>query len=331
MTLPEHLSAADEAAAFWLFRRDCGLGAEELGAFEAWRAASPDHEEAWLRVAASWDRIGTMDEPLIDAMRADALAARPARRWPVRWIAACTAAAAVAAAAVGIIGWDTLRPVSRDAGSVEIAADTPPTYVSHDTMQTFTLADGSQATLDHDSALVVRFSKGARDLRLLKGEALFDVRHDGRPFSVEARDVAVTATGTRFDVQLSHDQVSATLQRGAVKVRRKDDPVTITLAPGQMLVAAKGRPMSVTRVDAKKTLAWSVGFLEFRDTPLDQAVTQIVQGTSVRIRAVGPAARLRVNGRFRSGDPLGFLAAITQVLPVRQRRAADGTIELVRR
>jgi transmembrane sensor len=328
MSLPEDLRAADEEAALWLFRQDAGMSDAHEAALTAWRGASPENEAAWVRLAAAWDSVVSVDQPLIDAMRIDALTARPAYAAPVRRFA-FAAAAVICLILIGLGGWTALRP-RISPGSVEIAANAPPTYIAGDAVKMVTLADGSRATLSQGSELAVRFSNGSRDLRLLRGESVFDVVHDGRPFTVAVGDVAVTATGTRFDVRLTSGQVTATLERGAVVIRRKGEADAV-LAPGQMLVAAQGKPMVVSDVDAPAALAWTTGFFEFHDTPLDQAAAQVVRGTSVRIKVMGAAARLKVSGRFRSGDPRGFLAAITQVLPVRQRRGADGVTELLMR
>jgi transmembrane sensor len=63
------------------------------------------------------------------------------------------------------------------------------------------LPDGSTAWLNTDSALRVAFDGARRLIRLLEGEALFEVAHDpARRFAVLAHDGLSTALGTRFAV-----------------------------------------------------------------------------------------------------------------------------------
>src|SRR5262249_52423190 len=56
------------------------------------------------------------------------------------------------------------------------------------------LSDGSVVTLNAASSITVEMSRGRRTIRLLSGEALFQVAHDAvRPFDVLTADTAVRA------------------------------------------------------------------------------------------------------------------------------------------
>src|ERR1700761_1751460 len=66
-----------------------------------------------------------------------------------------------------------------------------------------TLAGGSQLYLAPASLGNTHFPLGRREVRLLRGQAFFAVKHSAtRPFVVSARNVTVTAIGTEFDVQI---------------------------------------------------------------------------------------------------------------------------------
>jgi transmembrane sensor len=324
----QNMSASD-AAALWTFRHDVGLSKEDAEQFEAWLAASPDHAAAWAQAQVAWAAVDSEDDPFIDAMRVDALSARAPRRQVVSWQAA--AAAVIVVAILGAVGWRMILPGFAGSPQGEIALNAAPTYGAQAVQRTVILPDGSQVTLAANAALALNFSSQQRELRLLQGRALFDVRHEGRPFAVQARDTVVTATGTRFDVVIQSSQVSTSLERGQVIVRRKGDALAVTLAPGQELVSAPGRPMRVSRIDPTIRLAWSEGYVEFHDTPLKTAVEEINRNSNLVIHVLGGAADLKVNGRFRIGDAKGFLAAIVEVLPVRQRPSRDGGIDLLLR
>jgi transmembrane sensor len=99
------------------------------------------------------------------------------------------------------------------------------------------LADGSIARLAPDSAISVTYAANRREVRLLKGEAWFDVRHDpGRPFYVNAKGVTTTVLGTAFDVRMDQEGVTAELVRGQVRVAYgggSAPPISEQLAPGE--------------------------------------------------------------------------------------------------
>jgi transmembrane sensor len=324
---PSAFMKAQQEAVGWMMRQQDGLSAAEEAEFTAWVSESQDHKDAWAQAEATWREIDAEDDPVLEAMRADALTARPDRAGRLLPWAAAAAAVVLIVSVVGGLTWQAHSPAWAPNGQ-EIALTAAPTYSTTGSQQTVLLADGSQATLDQDTALAVRFADGRRDLRLLRGRALFDVRHETRPFAVAAADTMITATGTRFSVGIAAGSVSATLERGSVTVTREHDPALIILSPGQMATSTPGRPMQVSHADPVRSLPESPEYLEFQDTPLADAVDAMNRQGTIRIRVVGAAAHLKLNGRFRADDPLGFVAAVTAELPVRQRTSPDGAIEL---
>ncbi|MES3100571.1 FecR family protein [Sphingomonas faeni] len=327
------MAHADENAALWLFRHDVGLSVQETQEFADWLASSDENTAAWVRANAVLDSIGLDDDPFLDAMRTDALAARP-RRFSASRIArvAISGAAALVVGTIGVLSWQSMdhgRPLG--GSSPVVVASTVSNYETAGDVRTVQLPDGSQAILNRQTHLTIAFSDRRRDLRVVRGEALFDVRHDGRGFVVRGGDTTVTATGTRFAVRVLPRSVVATLERGSVTVGRDGDARTVALVPGQQLVSTVGKPMQVSDANPEATLPWVVTYERFNDTPLDVAVARMSAHSKRPMRAVGQAAHLLISGRFRSDDPDGFIVAVTMTLPVRQRRAKDGAIELVGR
>src|SRR3546814_16085472 len=69
--------------------------------------------------------------------------------------------------------------------------------------RTVRLADGTAITLNTDSAVRVGYVADRRLVRLLRGQALFEVAKDPhRPFVVQAGAKQITALGTIFEVRL---------------------------------------------------------------------------------------------------------------------------------
>src|SRR5690606_23127337 len=91
--------------------------------------------------------------------------------------------------------------------------------------RTFSLPDGSTITLNTNSELKVTYDKDFRNIRLLRGEAHFEVARDlDRPFLVYAGNGLVRAVGTAFTVFI-HDpkEVEVTVTHGVIEVSALDD------------------------------------------------------------------------------------------------------------
>ena len=95
-----------------------------------------------------------------------------------------------------------------------------------------TLADGSIVTLNTASRIETRMNGQERTVRLLEGEAFFEVAHDAtRPFRVYAGDGMTVAVGTAFSVRLNKNAVEVVVSEGKVAYSRvADTPTPETIA-----------------------------------------------------------------------------------------------------
>ena len=84
--------------------------------------------------------------------------------------------------------------------------------------RSFDLADGSVMTLNTDTEAEISFTGSQRYVRLVHGQALFEVEKGKRPFIVEASRSQTTALGTVFDVYAKAGSVEVTLIEGSVGV-----------------------------------------------------------------------------------------------------------------
>jgi transmembrane sensor len=101
---------------------------------------------------------------------------------------------------------------------------------------TVNLADGSQIILDSNSALAVDFTGPERQVRLLAGQAYFEVAPDAsKPFHVKAGEVDVRVTGTAFNVDLEDQLIDIAVSHGSVQVSDKSSgrPLSPPLTAGQ--------------------------------------------------------------------------------------------------
>ena len=305
-------------------------------AFSRWLAARPEHAEAFDRTGVAWDLLEPhAAEPEVIRARRDALdfARRSGeRRWgldPTRRAAFRMAASIAAVIAIGAVTWPLVdgKDVYR---------------TGHTERRQVTLADGSQVALDSDTKLVVRYTRAARQLRLERGQARFDVAHNPyRPFSVTARDRTVVATGTAFNVDIVGPVVHVTLIEGSVVVKpariasaaaSKAPPRVVALRSGQQLEAVEGSAIAkVQAVHADDATAWEQGKLIFDDVPLAEAAARVNRYASRKV--VIPekqVASLTVSGVFRTGDADTFARAMAQYLNL-QAAFGDDQIALTSR
>ena len=320
-----------DAAAYWLARHDADPTTAADPAFLAWLEASEDHAAAWTRAEALWERAADdlRDDPLADALRASALAARPPVLsqgvWPKLLAAACVTIALLGAG----VGWRHLAGRAPSSGTqVASAAPVIQQATRLGERRAVTLTDGTRLEIDSDTRVDVAFDEKARRLRVVKGQVYIQVAQDAaRPFSVDARDQTIVDRGTEFGVRVMPGMMSVTLAKGSVAVGARGGAMQ-ALKPGERLMVRDGRPPMLQTVDVGSVLAWRDGFVEFSDTPLSDAVAEMNRHGGRRMVIADPrVGALKISGRFKLGEPERFLRTVSMLLPVRAVRVGE-TMEI---
>lgn len=328
------LNAGDQAAAWFARLRADNVRQADRDRFARWLDADPAHASAYSDYEALWVGLqGAAADESIVAMRQQALALGRAREpWPWQKLAALAATVAIVLIAGLMLLRPTLPPAAGD-GQERPAiaqADGVRTYRTEVGQRTsIRLADGSTVDLNTASVLEVDIGASHRNLRLLRGEALFDVAHDAsRPFVVQAGGQRVVALGTRFEVDVRASETRVTLVEGRVEVSRlaaegqkaaKADEVR-QLRPGELLIAAATQPFVVRTTNVDEALSWRTGRLTFTDEPLGTVVEEINRYSTRRVVLGDPTlAELRVSGVFRTGSVGDFVAALDAGFPVESR------------
>jgi transmembrane sensor len=192
-----------------------------------------------------------------------------------------------------------------------------------------TLSDGSSVILNTNSRIDVRFTAERRIVRLLAGQAWFQVARDAnRPFVVEAADQRVTALGTAFDIRLGEqDSVQVTLAEGRVSVEPIRSSlarlihaaaVTAELSPGEALIVSGDAPARKRKADLSKVNGWRQGQVVFDNDTLEAALAEVNRYSSTRIELADPSlATLRVSGVFKAGHSESFVETVTGHYPIR--------------
>jgi transmembrane sensor len=319
--------AVEEAAACFIARRAEGWIPSEEQLLNAWLAANEAHQRAYDAADRAWRVFETANgDEILGAMRERALATSP--RTSTAWTMAGLAAAAVVVLALAVTL--AFRPALNLPGFRHPSQGAAFEYASaRGQMRELRLADGSEVTLDADSAISGRFSAAARSLRLERGRAFFAVAHDrSRPFSVAAGDRRVVAVGTHFDVDLAAGTLSVTLLEGHVTVARLDGAgKAAALDPGQQFVERNGRAL-VRVVGAAQGAAWKSGLIDFDDQPLSEAAAIMNRYGADQIVIRDPrVGAIRVSGQFRAGKPQRFAQTVAELEGLRVVTSA-GQIEL---
>jgi transmembrane sensor len=328
----------DEAAGYWFARlQSPHATAEDWRRFEVWRDQSPENAAAYDRLDAFWQAAADIEDAQeIQELREAVHSQRPARRF--RFSAAV--AASLIAAIVGA-GWLSNH------GNLQMLVTEPQAWFASGPdhgrfatavgeRSTIKLHDGSVLTLDTNSEVNVDYAAAQRTIYLIHGQVMFEVAHDKtRPFTVQAGDRRVIATGTAFSVRLDEAAVSVALVEGNVVVEQLPDgksgvpKAETTLQPGERLVAKAGAPSSVTTTDIERVTSWRSGKVVFLDTPLADAVKELNRYSTDKILLADDAfAALRVNGVFRTGQPLDFARAVASVYPVTIDQEHPGQIRI---
>ena len=184
---------------------------------------------------------------------------------------------------------------------------------------TVVLADGSRMDLSTATMLSVELSERRRRVRLLQGEAWFQVAPDAaRPFVVEAAGGRTTALGTAFAVALRGRGAEVSVTEHAVRVEAGGDRQT--LAEGRGLDYDRGG-LGVQREVDMLTLDWREGRLAFIDQPLGEVAAALDRWTGARTVVLDRAlAARRVTLTLPTQDAGLGLERLAQATPLRITR-----------
>lgn len=154
------------------------------------------------------------------------------------------------------------------------------------------LPDGSKVWLNGGSTLryPLAFKPGRRAVSLT-GEAYFEVESDAEnPFVVHTKNVAVTATGTAFNVDAfrNDDVISVTMVRGIVDVDMQGTRRRI--APGERICYDnRVGTYTVDRTDPDKWCAWRNGEIIFENDRLEYVFHRLGQLYNVEFTVCDPS------------------------------------------
>ena len=323
----------------WLIRLDGDEepSAEEKASLRAWTERSDAHREELARISQFWDEASVLTELSIplqnEAQNQRGQSKVVAANWLKGFMGFQYAGVLSMVCVVGLVLFafntynNTLNAASNGIYSTAVGE-----------LQTHTLADGSVLRINTDSQVEVNFNAEARSIRLLRGEAHFEVSHNKRwPFDVYAGIGRVKAVGTAFSVRLSDERVRVIVSEGRVDLAAPLD--TVDQKPGELAApavlqsigllerrqtasfdnrmnaaeASSATPGTESRsllnvntlqeVELGRQLSWREGFLVFNAQPLSQVVAEVERYTPITIKILDEDLNaLRIGGRFKIGE-----------------------------
>jgi len=301
-------SEARREASHWYVRLREEEGDEAAQAeFAEWLHADPAHAKAWQsmcetmeavgRTPAEWRSCGLPGQ--VGRLRESRSANRAPRRRAGIAIGAAIAACALALALPTI--------------GLHLRADhiTAPGHVEQ-----VRLADGSTVRLGPDSAIAVDYGDGGRTVRLLSGQAMFDVAHDeARPFRVRAGDVTATVLGTSFDVRMLGSVTGIAVAHGHVRVEDASARPTGAhdLHAGEWVRLDAGHAAETGTIAPQLVGGWQRGEALAENRTVGSMIDEIRPWFAGRIIVAdaGLAGR-RVTGIYNVRDPEQALAMIVR-------------------
>ena len=300
-------------AAAWIARlHDERHGPDLEAQFQEWLCESDENRRAFNRMTRVWEQAGKIQMRARD----DLPAIRQLRRSRFSPWAATLAATLVLVVIAAVYYW-------RDNALVTGIGE----------QQVRLLQDGTRVVLNTDTRIEVNYDQHARRVRLVRGEAWFDVsKRPTWPFLVSVGDQEIRALGTSFIVR--HDDVhdlTVILVDGRISVipvagnKEASSQTPRILTPGQRLVVAVHQEPTVDRPELSRVTAWERGRVEFEETPLADATAEMNRYNTIHIIVPdAEIARLRIGGVFRAGDSDEFVKIVTAAFALRaDRRAHD--------
>ncbi len=321
MSCPMHITHIDPdtTAAEWLLRQEHGLSPDEQLHFQQWLASHPAHQQAWQ---------GMQDiNGLIDAMPAACgqhfskqrkqLAAQEKRARYKQQIQAYFSPRRLAGCALAVLACSYLW-LSMPSYQQQI-------HTARGQMLEQQLPDGSRIELDSDSQLEIALYRDKREVRLLKGQAMFYVSK-GRPFHVLTDQAKVSVIGTQFTVRNIQQQTQVAVQSGRVAVYAKpssSQSAGVILQAGETVSLANHHLAPVQFIAPEAVGSWRQGRLTFNNTKLIDAIAEFERYADTGLSVATPKlGQLRISGSFEINKLKQFTRALPQVLPVQINNGA---------
>lgn len=310
---PQVNRLAEDEAVFWFSKMNGSPSFKDRVAFEKWLALVPENAWAFAEIEDGWqslDRATLADsvENSDDLVTKSLLRITTERhRRKTRTLRSATTSICLFFALGGVWFWLTQPTFLQD-----IQAD----YVaSRGERKTIVLEDGSSVDLDAGSAIKVSFDENLRSVRLLRGQAFFEVKKDRKPFVVAAAGGQSQVLGTSFAVSLEEDRVEVALAQGSLVVTAINNKENQSLSSGQSVTYNSSSLSSVKPVDLSKIASWRQDRLTFSNEPLQNVLKRLQRYRTGRVVIYNSdLGERRITGSVSLADADATLASLAKAV-----------------
>lgn len=350
----EASSVVESEALAWIAQLNGDdVSEKDLAAFREWVNRSPAHQKEIKELSELWTGLNVltvMDEPIRQADKVSRhLRKNKARK---HWKRRIILPALAGAAAVCLLMISPLSSNNIESTTYEANVSVPLVFkTAKGEHQTHALEDGSVITVNTDSHIEVDFTQGQRDVRLLKGEALFSVAHDERrPFLVFANDGIVRAVGTEFSVHLKDNAFDVLVSEGSVELSTLKPTKPISGTTQTSANAPKVASLGIIKAghtaqvkDSKASIAlvsndiidaelsWRVGRLEFTGEGLEEAIAEYTRYTDLHIIISDPELKkIKLGGGFPTGELDLFFKTLELQFGIKVTQSTDNHVYLTK-
>lgn len=180
------------------------------------------------------------------------------------------------------------------------------------------LADGSQITLNTNTAINVNYNASERKIELIKGEIQIDVRQDihHRQFWVQSRDGIMQDVGTRFNIRQNAHSTVLAVTEGEVQVTTHKSKEKANIQANQQVSFSKQSIQNIEPLHSKYR-SWPNGTLNVYKMPLTEFVLELDRYHHGKLRYDHNIAGLEVSGVFPIQDSEKVLHSLEQQLPIK--------------
>jgi len=316
----KHQSVSEQASAWFVRMHGDNVSSEEVEQFGHWYKESREHAKSYDKLSLLWAQLERPARQVHAKLKAEhtvgVLGQQPGKQRYVRRLTALPALMLI-----------ILLAYRLPAHFQNWQSDY---YTKPGKQLTVALNDGSRLTLNTDSALAVDFSDSVRHIKLLRGEAYFQVASDkNRPFIVANGSASARAVGTAFSVKKSGDDMLVAVSEGTVEVSAGSTDASVLVHSDQQVDFQQGRLGPVLIADMLETLAWQRGQLIFKRQPLSRVIEEVNRYRKGQIMLINARLKERiVSGVFDTADPNAVVDGIKATLKVNSVSLANRLVLL---
>lgn len=306
------LPTCSEQAAEWFVRISGGQPSEEERcAFQQWLDADPQNRKEFRAVQDVWMELDDLKDTISSKINNISEFKRDKWTWKPQALAASLALFVLTGVLV----------LFYHPGSYKTARGE---------LQTVRLADNSAVRLNSDTLLKVEMTEDRRTIRLLRGEAYFEVAHDpDRPFFVVSAGGSTHAVGTQFNVYRKSSDVQVTVVEGRVEVATDNGDIRQLNADETVIYKGDGRAISLVESSKRNALDWLDGRLHFEAMPLTDVVRQLNRYLEKPLYITDPRLNdLSLSGTFHIANLEDLPELLPRLLPVSLKESGDRVLLL---